>query len=303
MRAKDISPNNAEVYRALGLAQRRAGDARTALANLSRAVDLFGLSSRSGLSGSADLGMELTLVRRYDEARAAFERASAANPDGLLSRIWLIYVYELMGDVAGGREGLREGGSRVMLALGDITSMDLRPLLDDDLAREFMKVHAPTARGPHKAELGGYFWTLAELYRCRGADRVARAYFDSLRVSVEARIVPGLPNEAWLRSQLGLALAGLGRNDEAVRQGREAVRLMPPWKDAVDGSTIVVRLARIYVMVGDYDAALEQIERALSIPSLLSVPFLRIDPMWDPLRNDVRFQALLAKYDKIERGR
>ena len=55
-------------------------------------------------------------------------------------------------------------------------------------------------------------------------------------------------------------------------------------------------LARVYTMIGDYGAAVEQLDRLLSVPSEISVPLLRINPAWDPLRDDPRFQALLEKY-------
>jgi serine/threonine-protein kinase len=75
------------------------------------------------------------------------------------------------------------------------------------------------------------------------------------------------------------------------------VELYPVSKDAFGGPDYVEGLAQIYVMVGEYDAALDQIEYLLSIPYWLSVPSLRIDPLWDPLRNHPRFQKLLEKYD------
>ena len=106
---------------------------------------------------------------------------------------------------------------------------------------------------------------------------------------------PLLPT-ARCNSALGIAYAGLGRKDEAIREGKKAVELYPVSKDADEGQSVVLDLAVIYTMVGEYEAALDEIEYLLSIPSETSVPWLRLDPIWDPLREHPRFQELLEKY-------
>ena len=70
---------------------------------------------------------------------------------------------------------------------------------------------------------------------------------------------------------------------------------MPVSHDALDGPSFVVSLAQIYSMVGEFDAAIDQLEYLLSIPATFSVQLLRLDPFWDPLRDHPRFQALLEK--------
>ena len=80
---------------------------------------------------------------------------------------------------------------------------------------------------------------------------------------------------------------------EAIHQGKRGVELMPVSKDAMDGPDRVLDLAMIYAMVGEQEAALDQIEYVLSIPASFSVQLLRLDPRWDPLRDHPRFQALL----------
>jgi len=81
----------------------------------------------------------------------------------------------------------------------------------------------------------------------------------------------------------------LGRKEEAKR----AVEILPVAKDALYGAVYVQTLAETYVTVGEYDSAVAKLERLLSIPSLLSVPLLRIDPHWQPLRDHPRFQRLM----------
>ena len=104
------------------------------------------------------------------------------------------------------------------------------------------------------------------------------------------------PHDPNVASALGRALALDGEKQAAIREGQRAVELMPISKDAMDGTTHVKHLAEIFAIVGENDAALDLIEQALSRPSLLSVGLLRLDPVWDPLRDHPRFRALLEKY-------
>jgi len=61
---------------------------------------------------------------------------------------------------------------------------------------------------------------------------------------------------------------------------------------------VIETLAEVYVIVGDYDRAIQRLNQLLAVPSMLSVPLIRLDPTWDPLRDDPRFQALLERYDE-----
>ena len=105
------------------------------------------------------------------------------------------------------------------------------------------------------------------------------------------------PHDYRVYSALGQAYALLGRSEEAVHAGQRAVQLMGTSKDAADGPYQEIELAKIYTRVGQSDKALDLIEKLLSIPCDLSVGLLRLDPVWDPLRDDPRFQALLEKYE------
>jgi serine/threonine-protein kinase len=117
------------------------------------------------------------------------------------------------------------------------------------------------------------------------------------------REIEARPHDHRLHSALGHALAILARKEEAVRAGERAVELMPISKDALDGSDQVIELAKIYTRVGETEKALDLIDELLSIPCELSVGLLRLDPAWDPLRDDPRFQALLEKYDEASNER
>lgn len=86
---------------------------------------------------------------------------------------------------------------------------------------------------------------------------------------------------------------GLGRKEDAIREGKLAVELLPLTKEAWGGLFMVENLARIYMMVGDSDAANDQLEFLLSIPGEISIPLLTLDPAWDLLRNHPRFKELM----------
>src|ERR1051326_1803762 len=120
-----------------------------------------------------------------------------------------------------------------------------------------------------------------------------RAPYDSARALIE-RKVHDRPDDSRLHSALGIAYAGLGRKEDAIREGKKGVDLLPVSKEAWRGAYRVRDLARIYAMTGEPDAAMDQLEHLLSIPAEISVPLVRIDPRWAPLRGTPRFQAAVA---------
>jgi hypothetical protein len=92
---------------------------------------------------------------------------------------------------------------------------------------------------------------------------------------------------------LGLALAYLGRKPDAVREGLRGLELMPVSRDAYFGPYVQLQLARIYILTGEPEKALDQLEPLLRLPFYLSPGWLRIDPTFDPLRTNPRFRKLL----------
>jgi serine/threonine-protein kinase len=134
------------------------------------------------------------------------------------------------------------------------------------------------------------YWLIGDM-------ELARARFDSARSVLEAE-AQKRPDDYRVHSSLGIACAGLGRKDDAIRAGELAVELLPISKDAMTGAGLIENLALICVMVAEHDAALTHIESILSIPSSFSVGLLRIDPIWDPLRDHPRYKELIEKYSK-----
>ena len=99
-----------------------------------------------------------------------------------------------------------------------------------------------------------------------------------------------------MRWAMGQALACVGRKDEAIREARLAADLTPVSSDAIDGPYFQVALAMVYTMVGETDAALDLLERLLTVPSGASANLLKLDPAWKPLRDLPRFKKLMEKH-------
>src|SRR5439155_11345026 len=94
----------------------------------------------------------------------------------------------------------------------------------------------------------------------------------------------------------GVVYAGIGRKEDAIREGKRAVELLPESKDAFDGPQVTAALAQIYAWTGENDQALQLLDHLLNTPAGTTLAMLKIDPAWDPLRKDPRFQALIEKY-------
>jgi TolB-like protein/class 3 adenylate cyclase/Tfp pilus assembly protein PilF len=137
------------------------------------------------------------------------------------------------------------------------------------------------------------FWCEGLVAQLGGDKAAAHAAFTSTR-SEAAKMVADQPNYAEGVCVLGMADAALGHKDEAIREGRRAVELLPVSKDAIRGPLLIQYLAFIYAWTGKKDLALEQLSVAARIPSHLSYGHLRLHPYWDPLRGDPRFEKIVA---------
>ena len=129
--------------------------------------------------------------------------------------------------------------------------------------------------------------------RLEGDDSRARAAFTAARALVEKQVAAD-PELAMARSILGLIDAGLGRKEEAIAEGRQACTMLPVSKDALTGVVLVQNLAKILAWTGEKTAAIEQIAAVERLPNQLSYGLLKLDPAWDNLRGDPRFEALVA---------
>ena len=132
----------------------------------------------------------------------------------------------------------------------------------------------------------------ARIYGYMNNKGLEQANYESARSILESKIAER-PEHARFHSALGVAYAGLVRKEDAIREGKLAVELLPVSKDTMRGPYRVEDLARIYVMVGEFDAAIDQLVFLLSRPGMMSIPLLRLDPAWAPLRDHPRFKKLI----------
>src|SRR6185503_6677585 len=111
----------------------------------------------------------------------------------------------------------------------------------------------------------------------------ARAAFTRAPAEQE-KILQEQPDYGPAVCVMGLTDAALGRKEEALREGRHALELLPVTRDAINGAELIKYLAVIYAWSGERDLALEQIKTSFRIPSTLSYGNLKLHPYWDPLR-------------------
>jgi serine/threonine-protein kinase len=127
-----------------------------------------------------------------------------------------------------------------------------------------------------------------------GGDKVgAHAAFTSARNEV-AKLIADQPDYAEALCVIGMADAALGNKEDAIREGRRAVELLPVSKNAIEGALLVRYLAIVYAWSGEKDLAFEQLTIAAKLPGFLSYGELRLHPYWDPLRGDPRFEKIVV---------
>jgi predicted Zn-dependent protease len=129
--------------------------------------------------------------------------------------------------------------------------------------------------------------------RWRGETEKARSSFNDARRLVE-KIVDQQPDFPAALSLIGLIDAGLGRKQDAITESRRACELLPITADAVDGVAYLINLAQVYTWTAEKDLAIDELENVERVPNFLSYGYLKLQPLWDPLRGNPRFETLLA---------
>jgi hypothetical protein len=131
----------------------------------------------------------------------------------------------------------------------------------------------------------------AVIARARGDTAASRAVFAAMRLELDPAWDP---EHGGSHAVLGLVYAGCGLKEEALREGRRALELTPVAKNAVDGAGVLYFFAVICAWTGERDLAIEQLETLAKIPAGASYGDLRLDPLWDSLRGDPRFEKIVA---------
>jgi serine/threonine protein kinase/tetratricopeptide (TPR) repeat protein len=289
--ARKSQPNNSLLLSGVGWVQRRQGKFEQALANLERACELDPLSNLLSFT----VGQTFLLLRKYPDAERYYERAISLAPDlsaRYVNKAWLYVRWK--GNTEKARAVL-EG------ALQNIKSVECPDIVNSLVNIDVYDGNYQEAldRLSLKSEdIDNNFSFIPRALRCAiiyvymNKNELAKKYYDEARSMLEAKIQQH-PQDARFHGSLGVAYAGLGRKEDAIREGKLAVEMLPVSKEAMTGPHRVEDLARIYVMVGEFDAAIDQLEFLLSVPGQMSISLLRLDPAWNSLRDHPRFKKLL----------
>jgi len=289
--AKLSLPNSAEVYMAIGSIERRQGKWAQSTGNFEKAVSL---SPRDSFI-LVNLADNYRANKNFETADKILGRAIEAAPNSLSARAakamlpldWKGDLSMMEKDLADMPPGVDPEG---LVTFGRVQLLMLQRKFPEALA--VLKRLSPDLSHDSKPRefLEGAIYTFLN-------DREkARSAFEHARPIAEQSLREA-PNDAFRHALLGQILAGLGEKDAAIAEGKRAVNLLPESQDALEGPKATLELAKIYTWTGETDQALLLLDHSLSTPSGITVSSLKLDPVWDPLRSDPRFQALIDKHD------
>jgi serine/threonine protein kinase/Tfp pilus assembly protein PilF len=293
--ARQTLPNQARIFQLMGFIQRRQGYWQESTRNLEHAADL----DPRDLGTLEPLSADYARFRRYAEAKTWLTRAVAvAEPDDISMKLALPEG-EL--DVNADPRPLHQAIDSIRAtnpAAG--TSTIAHDWLFCALAERdgAAATQALSAVSENEISLGdkvsfNRHFVEGLIARMRNDERNAQLAFAAARAEQE-RIVEAQPDFGPTWCALGMIDAGLGRKEEALREGRRALELLPLEKDALVGQYLARYFAVIAAWVGEKDLACEQLAVVVQPPSNVSYGELKLMPWWDPLRGDPRFEKIVA---------
>ena len=295
-------PNNADVFRLLGHVNRWQGHWEEARQNFERAVEL---DPRNTATITSLVWVYMTL-REYEEADALATRLQALEPRSPILRAGRAWVgLEARADMASLRTVLNTIESESPQSATEVADLSFRLALYERDAVGAARALASMPR-EGKIDMNGvpfpHTWYEGLLAKLRHDDAAAaHSAFTAARAETE-KLVHAQPENVRPLAVLALIDAELGDKEKAIREGRTACDMLPPTKDALDGVWLITNRARIYALTSEKDLALEQLEVVSKLPSgPISGPSygeLHLNPDWDPLRGDPRFEKLVEEVKK-----
>jgi TolB-like protein/Tfp pilus assembly protein PilF len=288
-------PNESEVYLALGAIQRRQGKWAESTANFEKAVSLNpkdNLPLQNLVTNYQDL-------RNFDAANKTVDRGLALDPTafGLLELKSKLAIFE-KGDFSVAEKAFAAVKSMPMTNEQKLKTASARAdvfVLErkyQEALREAESLPDDQLALIHSEALCYKYFLIGFARKALQDEAGARAAFLKTKDLLEAQLKES-PDAEEMHVQLAKVLAHLGEKDTALAQARRATELRPESKDALGGAEIAAGVAEVHAILGDNDRAIEILDGLLSRPSAVTVQGLKINPIWDPLRNDPRFQALL----------
>ena len=294
-KARGSQPKNSRFISAIGYAQRRQGNFDQALANIKEAYELDPLFHTLAY----EAGFTCLLMRQYPEAEHYFDRAIQLAPEfnkayEFKARLYLRWEGDTKKARAVVEEALQnvdiedQSGISYLLLNIDVYDGKYQEALDrlDSIIEDVNSI------GP------GHVMLYARIYDYWGKKKLAKLYYDIARSALEATLRE-TPEKASLYRSLGIAYAGLGRNEDAIDAGKKLAELVEVTKRKSLWRAIfpLEDLARINVMIGRHDVAISQIKNLLNVHGRLSRHMLRLDPSWAPLRSHPHFKELVETPD------
>jgi tetratricopeptide (TPR) repeat protein len=279
----------AEAINLIGAVRRRQGRFDEAIRNLQEAAQLDPRSP----GPLFELAISLLLTRRYEETDRALDRALKIAPDFAAASMLKAVLYEAWkGETDLAQAVLRQIRGRLE-PRGRVGQQDWFIQLLERYPTEALlyldSIESDSITSPRGVYPKVFLYAVAR--EALGDAMGSRKEYEAACLALEAEVEKN-PGRGPQRVLLARAYAGLGRKEDALREARRAVELLPVSKDAFFGSDVEIYRAEVEGRVGETDAAIEHIRRLLSIPSLLSPALLRIDPRWASLRDDPRFRQL-----------
>jgi tetratricopeptide (TPR) repeat protein len=277
----------------MGYIDRRQGHWEKSLEEMKQALEL----DPHNFSVLQQIFLTYQALRRYEEALSTLDNVLAIAPKDVASRVRRAWV------AAEWRADLKPVHTAIEKVVADdpsappvivYTWLDLA-LRERDPAAAERALAAMPAGGCYDENIPfPTSWCEGLAARLRGDDRAARDAF----IRARNELVQNLGNERSYAQgfcALGVVDAALGNRQEAIREGELAIKLMPAKESAIEGSVLIQYLAIIHAWTGDKDRAIELLTEAAQLPgSHVTYGYLRLHPLWDPLRGDSRFEEIVA---------
>jgi tetratricopeptide (TPR) repeat protein len=285
-RGLEVQPNNSALLDASALVERSLGLFDAALSHLQQAAHL---DPRS-IQAAHNLARTYHDKHQYKEADAEYARALALAPNNLRVVQARATNYLSQGDLPGARAVIAESlkhTSAKDVVIRFATFQEMMWVLPEDLRAQVVALQPAdfdNERGMWALKVGATYLMMSDVAQARSYGRISASHYEET--------VKRFPDDAQRQELLGRALVLAGRPAEAIEAGKRSLALRGTL-DAVNGPYYKYQVARIYIQAGQYENALDLIEPLLSLPGDVTPGWLRIDPVFAPLRGNPRFERLI----------